>query len=213
MQTTAMTSLPFTSPCTAIISGPTASGKSTFIFRMLHDLRHMFNTPIRKIFYFYGVWQKLFERNPALNVECIKDVPNEQFLQELNSDDHNLIIIDDLQSSALNNRFIANLFSRESHHKNLSIFLILQNLFHQGQYSRDISLNTHYFILFKNPRDINQIKILGNQLGFGKKLIQAYSDATNNPFSYILIDISPHSNSSYILRTNIFPDEYATVYK
>ena len=213
MQTSTMNSLTFTAPCTAIISGPTASGKSTFIFRTLHDLKHMFNTPVNKIYYFYGVWQKLFEVNSDLNVEYIKDIPNENFLQELESDYHNLIIIDDLQSSALNNGFIANLFSREAHHRNLSVFLILQNLFHQGKYSRDISLNTHYFILFKNQRDINQIKILGNQLGIGKKLIQAYSDATSEPFSYILINLSPQSNSSYMLRSNIFPDEYTTVYK
>ena len=213
MQASAMTSLPFTSPCTAIISGPTASGKSTFTFRMLQNLKHMFDTPVKKIYCFYGVWQRLFEINPNLNVEYIRDIPNEQFLQELDIDNHNLVIIDDLQSSALNNGFIANLFSREAHHRNPSVFLILQNLFHQGKYSRDISLNTHYFILFKNQRDINQIKILGNQLGIGNKLVQAYSDVTSEPFSYVLIDLSPQSNTSYMLRSNIFPHEYAIVYK
>ena len=140
------------------MSGPTASGKSTFIFRTLHNLKHMFNTPVKKIYYFYGVWQKLFEVNSDLNVEFIKDTPNEHFLQELESDNHNLVIIDDLQSSALNNGFIANLFSREAHNRNLSVFLILQNLFHQGKYSRDISLNTHYFILFKNQRENIKLK-------------------------------------------------------
>ena len=213
IQPSSTTSLPFTSPSTAIISGPTASGKSTFIFKMLHNLEHMFTTPVKKIYYFYGVWQKLFEVNSDLNVEYIKDIPNEQFLEELETDNHNLVIIDDLQSSALNNSFIANLYSREAHHRNISVFLILQNLFHQGKYSRDISLNTHCFILFKNQRDMNQIKLLGNQLGIGKELHQAYSDATTEPFSYILIDLSPQSNRSYMLRSNIFPDEYATVYK
>ena len=212
-QAITMTSLPFTTPCTAIISGPTASGKSTFIFKMLHNLKHMFDKPVNKIYYFYGVWQKMFEKNPELNMEYIKDIPNTQFLEDLESDNHNLLIIDDLQSSALNNGFIANLFSRESHHRNVSVFLVLQNLFHQGKFSRDISLNIHYFILFKNQRDINQIKVLGNQLGIGTKLLQAYSDATSQPYSYILIDLSPQSNNSYMLRSHIFPDEYATVYK
>ena len=147
-----MNSLPFTAPCTAIISGPTASGKSTFICRTLHNLKHVMNTPVKKIYYFYGGWQKLFEVNSDLNVEYIKDIPDEHFLQELESDNHNMIIIDDFQSSALNNGFIGNLFSRDAHHRNVSVFLILQNLLHQGKYSRDISLNTHYFILFKNQR-------------------------------------------------------------
>ena len=75
----------------------------------------------------------MFEKNPELNMEYIKDIPNTQFLEDLKSDNHNLLIIDDLQSSALNNGFIANLFSRESHHRNVSVFLVLQNLFHQGK--------------------------------------------------------------------------------
>ena len=74
-------------------------------------------------------------------------------------------------------------------------------------------MNTHYFILFKNPRDIHQIKYLGSQLGFRKKLLEAYLDATAEPFSYIMIDLAPGSDSSYISRSHIFPKELAIVYK
>ena len=71
---------------------------------------------------------------------------------------YNLLIIDDLQICTLNNPFIADIFSRESHHTNLSVFFN----FHQAKCSRDISLNAHYLILFKNPRDNNQTKISEN---------------------------------------------------
>ena len=46
-------------------------------------------------------------------------------------------------------------------------------------------------------RDTNQIKILGNQLGIRGKLENAYKDATKEPFSYIVLDVSPSSDSSY----------------
>ena len=118
-----------------------------------------------------------------------------------------------MQITALNDSFIANLFSLESHHRNLSVFLLLQNLFHQGKYARDISLNSHYFILFKNPRDCQQIRYLGTQLGIKKKLRDAYEDATLLPFSYLLIDLSPRSDSTYMLRSHIFPFEDMVVYK
>ena len=124
----------------------------------------MFNEPVYKVYHFYGVWQKLFDTIEAPNVEFIKDLPNIEHLESIADDKHNLIVIDDLQFSALNNAFIANLFSREAHHRNISVVLILQNLFHQGKYCRDISLNTHYFILFKNPRDVHQIRHLGSQV-------------------------------------------------
>ena len=173
----------------------------------------MFSCPIIKVYYFYSVWQKSFETEDIKKIEFIKDIPNQESIEKISNNLHNLIIIDDLQTSALNSEFIANLFSRESHHRNISVFLILQNLFHQGKYSCDISLNSHYFILFKNIRDYNQIKYLGNQMGIGKKLTEAYLDATAEPFSYLLIDLSPLSDSSYMLRSNILPDEYVTVYK
>ena len=208
-----MTSIPFTSPCTVVISGPTGSGKSTFTFKILRNLNNMFSYPINKVYYFYSVWQKSFETEDIKKIEFIKDIPNQESIEKISNNLHNLIIIDDLQTSALNSEFIANLFSRESHHRNISVFLILQNLFHQGKYSRDISLNSHYFILFKNITDYNQIKYLGNQMGIGKKLTEAYLDATAEPFSYLLIDLSPLSDSSYMLRSNILPDEYVTVYK
>ena len=115
--------------------------------------------------------------------------------------------------SAVNSPSITNLFSRDSHHRNLSVFLILQNHYHSGKYSRDITLNTHYFILFKNPRDINQIKILGNQLGMCDKVCLAYEDATTESYSYLLINLSPTRDKSSWLRTHIFPDEYLTIYK
>ena len=154
-----------------------------------------------------------FETEDIEKKEFIKDITNQESIEKISNDTHNLIIIDDLQTSALNSEFFANLCSRESLHKNISIFLILQNLFHQGKYSHDISLNTHYFILFKNIRDYNQIKYLANQMGIGKKLTDAYLDATAEPFSYLLIDLSPLSDCSYMLRSNILPDEYVTVYK
>ena len=207
-----MNSIPFVSPFTAIISGPTASGKSTFIFKILRNLNNMFNDPVHKVYYFYGVWQRLFDKIEVSNLEFIKDLPTNEHLESIADDKHNLIVIDDLKLLALNT-FIANLFSIEAHHKNISVFLILQNLFHQGRYCRDISLNTHYFILLKNPRDINQIKHLGSQLGIHKKLLEAYLDATGQPFSYLMVDLSPGSDSSYMLRSNIFPEELAMVNK
>ena len=93
------------------------------------------------------------------------------------------------------------------------LLLLLQNLFHQGKYARDISLNSHYFILFKNPRDCQQMRYLGTQLGIRKKLMSAYEDATLLPFSYLMIDLSPKCESTYMLRAHIFPFEDTVIYK
>ena len=208
-----MSVIPFNSPTTAIISGPTGSGKSTFIFRLIENVSVMFKEKVYKIYYFYTVWQPLFERFQNNNVSFIKGLPNEDIIQKISDSNHNLLILDDMQMTALNSSFIANLFSRESHHKNLTVFLVLQNFFHQGKYGRDISLNSHYLILFRNKRDKNIIKILGTQIGLGKELENVYLDATNEAYGYIVIDLTPSSDSTYMLRSHIFPDEYLIVYK
>ena len=208
-----MSCIAFDSPSTFIISGPSGSGKSSLLFNILKNINIMFNKPVNKIYYFYSVWQDLFNENTSDKIQYIQKIPDEKFINEISDGHHKILIIDDLQISALNNDFIANLFTRESHHRNLSIFLILQNLFHQGKYARDISLNTHYFILFRNPRDKNQIKILGNQLGIKEKLERAYNMATERTYSYLMVDLSPRSESQYMLSGNILPDEYTVIYK
>ena len=208
-----MNIIPLNSPSTAIISGPTGSGKSTFIFKIIENISVMFSEKVHEICYFYTVWQSLFDSFQNENISFIKGLPNEEIIQQISDSNHNLLILDDMQMIALNSSFIANLFSRESHHRNLSVFLVLQNFFHQGKYGRDISLNSHYLILFKNKRDKNIIKILGSQISLGKELENVYVDATNEPYGYIMIDLTPSGDSTYMLRSHIFPDEYLIVYK
>jgi hypothetical protein len=42
--------------------------------------------------------------------------------------------------------------------------LITQNVFNRNKYYRTINLNTHYMVLFKNPRDMSQIMALAHQM-------------------------------------------------
>ena len=79
---------------------------------------------------------------------------------------------------------------------------------------RTISLNTHFLVLYKNPRDKSQIRVLSNQMFPGKKnfLVEAYSEATKTPHSYLLIDLHPETPELFRVRTNIFPGEDSTVY-
>ena len=59
---------------------------------------------------------------------------------------------------------MSELFTKGSHHRNISLVLITQNLFHQGPSLRDISLNSKYIVVFKNPRDKTQIVHLARQV-------------------------------------------------
>ena len=96
----------------------------------------------------------------------------------------NFIVFDDQMIDASKDKRIVNLFTRGSHHRNLSVIYIVQNLFHQGKGSRSISLNSHYLVLFKNPRDKLQILTLAKQMYPGQTdfFLNQYEEALKRPF-------------------------------
>jgi hypothetical protein len=93
------------------------------------------------------------------NVSFVKGVPEFNNPENLPS----LIVLDDLMDSAFSSK-VSELFTNRSHHRNISLILITQNLFHQGPSSRDISLNSMYIAVFKNPRDKTKIVHLARQV-------------------------------------------------
>jgi len=105
---------------------------------------------------------------------------------------------------------IVNLFTKGSHHKNFSVILISQNLFHQGRGQRDISLNANYIIITKNPRNRSQIRHLARQVYPDdlKCLEKAYYDAISRfhlLLGYLLLDLK--QSNEYRFRTCIFSDD------
>ena len=65
----------------------------------------------------------------------------------------NLLVIDDLMTDAPKNEEIKDIFTVDSHHMNISVFFLVQNLFQAEKNQRTISLNINYLFLFNNPRD------------------------------------------------------------
>ena len=109
---------------------------------------------------------------------------------------------------------VANLFTKGSHHRNVSVMFLTENLFYKNRRMRTISLNAHYMVLSKNPRDAGQFSVLARQMypsGF-KFAEEAYQDATERPFGYLFVDLKPQQDERYRLRTNIFPGEEQHVY-
>jgi len=69
-----------------------------------------------------------------------------------------LLIIDDLMLET--NQLVSNVYTKISHHRNISMLYLTQNLFDKNKHIRTISLNAHYLVLFKNPRDAGHFAIL-----------------------------------------------------
>jgi len=62
-----------------------------------------------------------------------------------------VIVLDDLMDSVYFTK-VNELFTKGSHHRNISLVIVTQNLFHQVSSLRDISLNSKYIVIFQNSR-------------------------------------------------------------
>jgi len=123
------------------------------------------------------------------------------------------VILDDLLNDVYS-KHVCDLFTKGRHYRNISVILIRQNLFHQGRYCRDISLNAKYVVLLKNVRDKNQLMFLARQVypENSASLYKAYLDATQRPHGYRLLDLSQDNDDRLRFRTDIFPTEQNIVY-
>lgn len=197
-----MTHHQWLAPFTCTISGPTGSGKSVFVQRLLKHVATVVSPPPGRILYCYGVYQQVFsEMN---NVEFNEGLPS---LDEFDGKKHTLLIIDDLMQET--NDTVSKLFTRLSHHTNTSVIFIMQNLFHPDKEIRTITLNAQYMVLFKNVRDKSQISHLSRQMypNKSKYMTESYIDATSEPFSYLFVDLKPITDDKLRLKSCIFPDD------
>jgi hypothetical protein len=66
----------------------------------------------------------------------------------------------------------------------------------------------------KNPRDKQQILFLAKQIFPDKPkiLTEAFQDATNQSYGYLIIDLTPTTSDDYRLRTRIFPEETNNIF-
>lgn len=193
-------------PSTCLVSGPTGSGKTVFIKKLI-DYK-MFHPMPTKIVYCYGSYQPLF--NSMKNVTFEEGLPS-----NLNSLRNCLIIFDDLMAELASDSRLSNLFTKGSHHRNLSVIFITQNFFHQGKEMRNIHLNSHYLVLYKNPRDKSQVMHLARQMfpGKTKAFQEIFQDATTPAYGYLFVDLRPETDECLRMRTGIFPHDKYYVYE
>ena len=206
--------LKFKHPFTCIISGPIGSGKSSFRVRYLLNLDALCTERDSDGWVIWCYSEKTAVTSPTELPK--RDVHfNEGILTDFENARGRpcLVILDDLLNDVYSKQ-VCNLFTKGSHHRNISVILITHNLFHQGRYCRDISLNAKYVVLLKNARDKNQFMFLARQVypENNASLYKAYLDATQRPHRYVLLDLSQDTDDRLRFQTYIFSTEQTIVY-
>ena len=196
----------FVHPFTSIVCGPTGCGKTTLLKKII-DEKCIEPAP-QKIIWCYSEDQELYRSMKKSDIIFYKGIP-ESFEDYFDGSAPGLVVIDDLMTQVHSDERITRLFSVGSHHRNISVFLIVHNLFHQGKEMRNLSLNSHYIILFKNPRDKLQLSVLARQMypRNTKFVSEAYDDATKNAHGYLLFDLKQETPSDLRVRTGVLPGD------
>ena len=202
-------------PVTVLIAGPSCSGKSFFLMKLLRHGEQMFEEPPKKIVWCYGVYQDAYN-------SMLSEFDNLTFVEGLpeNINDHfdgiepGCLVLDDLMFTGAKSEAVAKILTEGSHHRNIAVFLLVQNIFHGGAFMRTISLNSRYIVLMRNNRDKLQVMNLAKQMFPNNThfLCDAYEDSIKmSKYGYLFIDLN-HPESSLRVRTQIFPDELHYVY-
>jgi len=202
--------LRFSHPSNVLVCAPSGGGKSFLVKKVVENRADMFNVLFEKVFWYYSEYQSIYDE--------LAQEHGVQFIEGAPSLDHfppgegpKLVIVDDFMDQVKNPEFLK-IAIKGSHHRNFSFWFLSQALFPPN--FRQISLQAHYVILLKSPRDIQQIRTLVLQVDPSnwRGMLEAYEDATREGHSYILFDFHVRQKDHLRLRTHIFPGETTIVY-
>ena len=195
---------------TLVVTGPSHSGKTSFVLKLLDHRDEIFKCSINRVIWCYGIYQ------PTLNTLLQNKgyVLHSNIVDVSDIEPYDIVVLDDLIHESKNSKDVTAMFTRAAHHKPCFIIFITQNLFPPGKEARTRSLNTHYYTILKNPRDKSQIEFLARQIfpRHPKTLVDIFEAATEQPHSYLFLDLTQECPDDYRFRSNLF-DKPMIIYR
>ena len=185
-----------------LVAGPTQSGKTQWTVKFLKERNQRINPPVDDILFCYSEWHDKYDtlRREVPTTQFHKGIPA---LDTLKSLKNLILVIDDLMEEAVNDQNIMNMFTVGSHHRNISVLFLMQNIFQKGTHARTISTNTQYMVLFKNARDQTQIRTLALQIfpTNWNDFLAYYAKETNKDYGCVVLDFHPQTpNDKRIIK-------------
>lgn len=98
-----------------------------------------------------------------------------------------LLVLDDLMVEGGNDKEVLDLFTKHSHHRNITVVCLRQDMFLPGKYFKSISRNSHHIVTFRNPRNQLGMRNVSSQ-AFPQKwqeVMNVYRKTTERPFLFL----------------------------
>ena len=117
-----------------------------------------------------------------------------------------LLVLDNLMEEGSNDKRVLDLFTKDSHHRNITVSYLTQDLFPLGKFAKTINRNLQcYVITFKNPPNRTGMRNLVMQAFLDKwqGLLDVFQLCTEQPFGYLMLDPHPASDDRFQLWTHL----------
>lgn len=199
-------------PSTACIFGASMSGKTSFCVRLVRQADKVYTNKFDEIIWCYGGGENAVPR------KALKGVRNLKFYKGLPASfsefsTNSLIICDDCTQESANSDTIYKASLMGTHHQTQSLILVLHNIFTPGRKFKSVSVNSHYYFLFKSPLARDQVDILCRRVrprGW-RELADIYErEVVKEDNNYLLLDLHPATKKQFTafrVRNNILPDD------
>lgn len=204
----------FRHPTQIIVSGPTKAGKTTLVTQILANRDAMFNPPLGEIYWFYSMEmsvQKPQEQLPG--VHFVQGEPSIEKLEAMDPSVPKLIVLDDLMhmvETKLGFESLKKLFTAISHHCNMSVIFIVQDLYVSRNMCR-LANQSENTIVMTNGSACYQIKNLAQKLfgpGHGPFITWCVAHAkSQSSHGYLLLSTGAAIPDSHRVTSFILPSD------
>lgn len=197
-------------PSNIMVCGPTKSGKTQFVYKLLRHRNWLFRPGVKKVLFIFSEEQKIYDQMKdefGDSITFVQGIPDDPYTY-FKPHEHGVIVVDDMMCEIERNAGeVSKWFTKGTHHKNISLVLLVQNLFPKNM--RNISLNAHYLVLFQNPIDKSQASRLGAQVFPGdvpcfKTVLQRVFRV---PYRPVILNFHHSTPTAESITCDLFPED------
>ena len=125
----------FRTPSNLLVVGPSGSGKTVFVSELLKEPHRYFRPFPKRVHYCYGAMQPLLQTlRDDYKVGLHEGLPTTTDLTRWFGNDGGILILDDLMAEGGNDKQVLDLFTKHSHHGNITVIYLCQDMFSREKY-------------------------------------------------------------------------------
>lgn len=204
----------FQHPTQMILAGSTKAGKTTLITQILKHREQMFDPNIRQIIWFYTMESSIEKPRKELpGAQFIQGEPTVEQLEGLDTSIPKVVVLDDLMGMTdKKSTFedLKRLFTATSHHHNLSLVFIVQDMYVNKNMTR-LANQAENIIMMCNGGSTYQTPMIATKLfGAGVKPFIEWSISDvrrHSSHGYLLFSKGAGVPEAYRVRSKILPSD------